>query len=59
MGLLEARPPLSARALGACVAAFVQRHGLLNDEGKPLVLNLSRLRKTVQSVIRRAKLTPI
>ena len=34
------------RALGACVAAFVQQHGLVNDEGKPLVLNLSRLRKT-------------
>lgn len=32
--------------LGTCVTAFVEKYGIVDDDGKPLVLNLSRLRKT-------------
>lgn len=34
------------KKLETCVAAFVEKFGLVDDEGKPLALNLARLRKT-------------
>jgi hypothetical protein len=36
----------SPKKLDTCVAAFVEKHGIIDDDGKPLALNLSRLRKT-------------
>lgn len=36
----------SPKNLGACVTAFVEKYGIVDDAGKPLALNLSRLRKT-------------
>lgn len=36
----------SPKNLGTCVTAFVEKYGIVDDAGKPLVLNLSRLRKT-------------
>lgn len=34
------------KKLETCVAAFVEKYGIVDDDGKPLALNLSRLRKT-------------
>ena len=36
----------SPKKLGTCVAAFVEKYGIVDDAGKSLALNLSRLRKT-------------
>lgn len=40
---LRLSPP---KKLETCVAAFVEKYGIVDDDGKPLALNLSRLRKT-------------
>lgn len=40
---LRLSPP---KKLETCVAAFVAKYGIVDDDGKPLALNLSRLRKT-------------
>ena len=34
------------KKLETCVAAFVEKYGIVDDNGKPLALNLARLRKT-------------
>jgi len=34
------------KKLGTCVTAFVEKYGIVDDAGKSLALNLSRLRKT-------------
>lgn len=43
-----AASPLTASALFNGIATLIQRHDLRGDEGSPLRLNLSRLRKTVE-----------
>ncbi|MGE0201901.1 MAG: hypothetical protein AB7P76_13170 [Candidatus Melainabacteria bacterium] len=40
---------LNSSVLGYNVARFVSRHGLLGDDGSPLALNTSRLRKTMEN----------
>lgn len=40
--------PLSTNMLDRGIAALIARHDLRGDDGKPLRLNLSRLRKTVE-----------
>jgi hypothetical protein len=37
---------LPPKQLETCVAAFAEKHGIVDDEGRSLALNLSRLRKT-------------
>ncbi|NIF85781.1 hypothetical protein F3J24_20075 [Comamonas sp. Tr-654] len=39
---------LTSTALGAGIAKLIERHDLRDDDGNRLVLNLSRLRKTVE-----------
>lgn len=40
---LRLSPP---KKLETCVAAFIEKYRIVDDDGKPLALNLSRLRKT-------------
>lgn len=40
---LRLSPP---KSLDKCTTAFVEKYGIVDDDGKPLKLNLSRLRKT-------------
>lgn len=40
---------LEGPLLGYNIAGFVRRHGLLGDDGRPLALNTSRLRKTMEN----------
>lgn len=40
---------LDGSVLGYNIAGFVRRHGLLGDDGRPLALNTSRLRKTMEN----------
>lgn len=40
--------PLTSNTLEYGIASLIERHGLRADDGKPLRLNLSRLRKTLE-----------
>lgn len=40
--------PLTTATLGLGITALIERHDLRGDDGEPLRLNLSRLRKTVE-----------
>ena len=40
--------PLTSRTLDVGITALIERHDLRGDDGEPLRLNLSRLRKTVE-----------
>ena len=40
--------PLTANVLSFGISAMIKRHNLRGDDGGPLLLNLSRLRKTVE-----------
>lgn len=45
---------LDANGAGKAVAAFATRHGLLDDRGRPLALNIARLRPTFADNLYRA-----